>query len=98
MKIENKKTYLFFKQELEELLKAGFSREQAFLILKRIHHAIDQWKGYRYEHISYSAGMSLSYLITKVGEDDKEQELKEHILDNAITYGYSPEEAQEASL
>lgn len=68
MKPENKKTYLFFRQELEELLKVGFTREQAFLVLKRIHSAIDRWNGYHYAKISYSAGQSLEYLIKQVDE------------------------------
>jgi len=95
MKPENKRTYLFFRQELEELLKAGFSREQAFLVLKRIHSAIDRWNGYHYANICYSAGQSLSYLIKQIEDEAKDQELKEHVLDNAITYGYRPEEAQD---
>jgi len=70
MKPENKRTYLFFRQELEELLKAGFSREQAFLVLKRIHSAIDKWKGYHYANVSYSAGQSLEYLIKQVDETE----------------------------
>jgi hypothetical protein len=70
MNIENRKTYLFFKQELEELLSQGFSTEQTVLILKKLHHAIDAWRGYRYAHISHSAGESLNYLIKQVLEPD----------------------------
>ena len=95
MKVENRATYRFFKNEFEELLKAGFSKEQASLVLKRIHHAIDQWNGYHYAHIGITAGQSLEYLIQQVQIETKEQELKEHILDNAITYGFRPEEAQD---
>jgi len=98
MKTENKKTYLFFRQELEELLKAGFSREQACIILKRIHSAIDKWRGYHYANICYSAGQSLEYLIQQVQNEVQDQELKEHILDNAITYGYRPEAQDRAEM
>ncbi len=85
MKLENKATYRFFKRELEELLAQGFSTEQALIILKRIHSAIDRWKGYHYTQVCYSAGQSLKYLIKQVQDDEKERELKEHILDNTIT-------------
>lgn len=95
MKTENKATYKFFKAQLEELLVQGFSREQAYIILKRIHSAIDRVHGYHYAHHSYSAGQSLDYLIRQVEDEAKELELKEHILDNAITYGFRPEEAQD---
>lgn len=95
MKTENKKFYIFFKRELEEILAQGFSREQAFIILKRIHSAIDRVHGYHYTHHCYSAGQSLNYLIKQVEDEARAQELKEHILDNAITYGFSPEEAQD---
>ncbi len=94
MKIQNRATYRFFKNEFEELLKSGFSKEQACLVLKRIHHAIDQWNGYHYAHIGVTAGQSLEYLIQQVQIETKEQELQEHI-DNAITYGFRPEEAQD---
>lgn len=94
MKMENKATYRFFKNQLEELLAQGFSREQALIILKRIHQAIDKWKGYHYANVSYSAGQSLEYLIQQVQDEAREQELKEHILDNAITYRFSPEDKQ----
>jgi hypothetical protein len=86
MKTENKATYRFFKGQLEELLAQGFSTEQALIILKRIHRAIDKWKGYHYSHVCYSAGQSLEYLIKQVQDEAREQELKEHILDNAITF------------
>jgi len=95
VKTENKATYRFFKGQLEELLAQGFSKEQAFIILKRIHSAIDHWRGYHYANVCYSAGQSLEYLINQVQQDTQEQELKEHILDNAITYGFRPEEAQD---
>jgi len=98
MKTENKKFYIFFKGKLEELLKQGFSKEQAFTILNIIHKSIDEVKGYHYTHHCYSAGESLKYLIQKVQEQDREQELKEHILDNAITYGLKPEEAQDRAI
>lgn len=81
MKIENRKTYQYFKKELEELLKAGFSREQAFFILKRIDHALNDWKGY-HAYIRHTAGESLNYLIRQVTEEAETQELKEHILDS----------------
>jgi hypothetical protein len=94
MKTENKATYRFFKRELEELLAQGFSTEQALIILKRIHRAIDKWKGYHYAHVCYSAGQSLEYLIQQVQDENREQELKENILENAITYGFIPEDEQ----
>ena len=97
-KMENKATYRFFKGQFEELLAQGFSRDQACIILKRIHSAIDHWRGYHYANVCYSAGQSLEYLINRVQQDTQEQELKEHILDNALTYGFNPEEAQDRAL
>ena len=96
MKTENKATYRFFKRELEELLKAGFSKEQAYLVLKRIHHAIDQWNGYHYAHIGVTAGQSLEYLIQQVQDEvkEQEQELKEHIRMRKLSY-QRPEESQD---
>ncbi|MFH1897810.1 MAG: hypothetical protein ABH886_06180 [Candidatus Desantisbacteria bacterium] len=87
-KMENKATYRFFKGQFEELLAQGFSKEQACIILKRIHSAIDHWRGYHYANVCYSAGQSLEYLINQVQQDTQEQELKEHTLDNAITYKF----------
>jgi hypothetical protein len=45
-KIEKRKTYQFFKNELDKLLNAGFSIEQAAFILKEMDHAINKWRGY----------------------------------------------------
>ncbi len=98
MKTENKATYRFFKRELEELLAQGFSTEQAVIILKRMHSAIDRWKGYHYAHVCYSAGQSLKYLIKQVQDEKREREYKEHILDNAITCGFRPEETQDRQI
>lgn len=67
-KIEKRKTYQYFKGELEELLKAGFTVEQASLILKRIDHAINKWRGYHYEHIASTAGESLEYLLKQLSD------------------------------
>ena len=76
-KMENKVSYKFFKNQLEELLAQGFSKEQAFIILKRIHSAIDHWRGYHYANVCYSAGESLEYLIQKVQDEAKDLEMKE---------------------
>jgi len=94
MNMKNKATYRFFRKELEDLLAQGFSIEQAFIVLKRIHSAIDRWKGYHYAHVCISAGQSLEYLIKQVHDEERERELKEHILDNAITYGFIPEKIE----
>jgi len=67
-KIENRKSYQFFKRELEELLKAGFTIDQACVILKRMDHAINSWRGYHYQHIASVAGESLEYLIRQFSE------------------------------
>jgi hypothetical protein len=67
-KIEKRKTYQFFKRELDELLNAGFSVEQASIILKRMDNAINKWRGYHYEHIASSAGESLEYLLKQLSE------------------------------
>jgi hypothetical protein len=67
-KIEKRKTYQFFKHELDELLNAGFSIEQASFILKKMDNAINRWKGYHYEHIAATAGNSLDYLLKQLQE------------------------------
>jgi hypothetical protein len=95
MNIENRKTYKYFLNEFEELLKTGFTTEQAVIILRRIDRAINVWKGYHYEHISLTAGESLNYLIEQIEKQEQEQERNEHILDN-LTHGFSPMLEQEA--
>ncbi len=95
-KVEKRKTYRFFKQELDELLMAGFSIEQAELILKRIDHALNTWKGYHYKHIASTAGDSLEYLLNQLSEA-RNDAMSNNPMDIITAMGKTPAIA-EASL
>lgn len=81
MNIENTKTYKLFKNELEELLKAGFSREHACYILMREHNAINRLNGYRHADIAYTAFLSLEYLIKQVGATEAHDTWKTGVIE-----------------